>query len=111
MPTKKKTNTRLTNELLETVKDMHAGGIMSNEAYEKITVRHFDIGNKTKRPLTGEDIRALRTKAHMSQAVFANLLNVTTGYVSQLERGTKRPTGAALVLLNVIRQKGIATIM
>jgi putative transcriptional regulator len=111
MPAKRKINTRLTGELLETAKDMHASGVMSDAAYEKITMRHFEGGSKTKRPLTADDIRALRTKAHMSQAVFANLLNVTTGYVSQLERGTKRPTGAALVLLNVIREKGIATIM
>jgi hypothetical protein len=49
-----------------------------------------------------DDIRALPEQARMSQAVFANL---TTGYVSQLERGEKRATGAALALLNVIRRK------
>ena len=47
----------------------------------------------------------------MSQAVFARVLNVTTGYVSQLERGVKRPTGPALALLHVIRRKGVAAIM
>ncbi len=47
----------------------------------------------------------------MSQAVFAHCLNVTVGYVSQLERGAKRPTGAALALLNVIRRKGIEAIL
>ena len=62
-------------------------------------------------PLTGEDIRALRAQARMSQAVFAHLLNVTTGYISKLERGAKRPTGPALALLNVIRRKGIAAIL
>jgi putative transcriptional regulator len=43
--------------------------------------------------------------------VLARYLNVTTGYVSQLERGAKRPTGPALVLLNVIRRKGIEAIL
>ena len=47
----------------------------------------------------------------MSQAVFAHHLNVTVGYVSQLERGAKRPTGPALVLLNVIRHRGIEAIL
>jgi putative transcriptional regulator len=47
----------------------------------------------------------------MSQAVFAHCLNVTAGYLSQLERGVKQPTGAALVLLNVIRRKGIGAIL
>jgi len=46
----------------------------------------------------------------MSQAVFARHLNLTVGYVSQLERGVKQPTGAALVLLNVIRRKGIEAV-
>jgi putative transcriptional regulator len=111
MATKKKINTRLTKELLEMAKGMHASGIMPDAAYEKITMRHFEDVGTTTQPLTGEEIRALRTKARMSQAVFAHLLNVTTGYVSQLERGTKRPTGAALVLLNVIRRKGVTAIL
>jgi putative transcriptional regulator len=111
MTARKKANARLTKELLEMAKGMHASGIMTDAAYERITMRHFEGISTTTRPLTGDDIRALRTKARMSQAVFAHLLNVTTGYVSQLERGTKRPTGAALVLLNVIRRKGIAAIL
>jgi len=40
----------------------------------------------------------------MSHAVFAHYLHLTAGYVSQLERGIKHPTGPALVLLTVIRQ-------
>ena len=47
----------------------------------------------------------------MSQAVFACLLNITTGYLSQLERGAKRPTGPALALLHVIRRKGIEAVL
>ena len=47
----------------------------------------------------------------MSQAVFAHHLNVAPGYVSQLERGAKHPTGAALALLNVIRRKGMEAIL
>ena len=49
----------------------------------------------------------MREAAHLSQAVFARYLNLTPGYVSQLERGTKQPTGATLTLLNVVRRKGI----
>lgn len=62
-------------------------------------------------PLTGEDIRMIREQAHMSQSVFARYLNVTAGYVSQLERGIKHPAGAALALLNVIHRKGIGVIL
>jgi len=61
--------------------------------------------------LSGADIRAIRERAKLSQAVFARYLNVTAGYVSQLERGDKTPTGPALVLLNVIRRKGLDAIL
>jgi putative transcriptional regulator len=39
---KEKTNPRLTRELLEMAKDMHASGLMTDAAYEKITVRHVE---------------------------------------------------------------------
>ena len=107
----KKAN-RLTKELLETAKDTRDVGIMSRDAYEKITMRH--LGPKTKPaavPLTGAQIRSMRERAKLSQAVFAHYLNLTVGYVSQLERGAKQPTGAALALLNVIKRKGIEAII
>ncbi len=53
----------------------------------------------------------MRERANLSQAVFARYLNLTTGYVSQLERGTKQPKGPALTLLNVIRHKGFEAIL
>jgi len=55
--------------------------------------------------------RCARESARLSQAVFARYLNLTVGYVSQIERGAKRPSGPALVLLNLIRRKGIAAIL
>jgi putative transcriptional regulator len=61
--------------------------------------------------MTGKQIRAVRERAKMSQAVFARYLNLTAGYISLLERGTKQPTGPALALLNVIRRKGIEVIL
>ena len=108
----KKTKTRLTKALLETAKDMRRVDVLAEPAYAKITKRHLgEQESPASQPLSGKEIRALRERARMSQAVFAHHLNVTPGYVSQLERGAKRPTGTALVLLNVIARKGIATIL
>jgi len=112
MTGKHKKPSRLMQTVLETAKDMQQAGILTDEAYGKITMRHLGVKDKSElEQLTGEDIRAIREQANMSQAVFAHYLNVTVGYVSQLERGTKRPTGVALVLLNVIRRKGIKAIL
>jgi putative transcriptional regulator len=112
MARKTKANHRLTEELLETAQDMRASGLMSKAAHEKITMRH--LGEALITPtaaLSGQEIRALRERANLSQAVFAHYLKLTVGYVSQLERGAKRPTGPALVLLDVIRRKGIEAIL
>ena len=85
---------------------------MDAATHEKITLRHLgDKADAMAEPITGEEIRKLRERAHLSQAVFARYLNLTVGYVSQLERGAKRPSGPALALLNVIRRKGIEAIL
>jgi len=78
---------------------------------KKITMRHLGAKKPEIEPLSAEEIRKIREQAHMSQSVFAHCLNVTVGYISQLERGAKRPTGAALMLLNVIHRKGIEAIL
>ena len=111
---KKKATSRLTAEILETARDMRKSGLMTKAAHAKITMRHLgasDVAKASTATLSGAQIRAIREQANLSQAVFARYLNLTPGYVSQLERGDKTPTGPALVLLNVIRRKGIAAIL
>jgi putative transcriptional regulator len=97
--------------LLETADDMHRVGVLDAAGCTKITLRHIGGAAGVVEPLTGEEIRALRERARLSQAVFARYLNLTVGYVSQVERGAKRPTGPVLVLLNLIRRKGIEAIL
>jgi putative transcriptional regulator len=95
---KKKGPSRLATELVETAEGMHRIGLLDRAAYDKITVRNVGRRDSPKiAHITPAQIRATRASARMSQAVFARYLNLTVGYVSQLERGTKRPTGAALV--------------
>jgi putative transcriptional regulator len=103
---------RMVRAILEMADDARRAGVMDEATHAKITMRHLgDKAGVLAEPITGDDIRKLREDAHLSQAVFARYLNLTTGYVSQLERGAKRPSGPALVLLNVIRRKGIAAIL
>jgi putative transcriptional regulator len=112
MATKNPTKpTRLTAALLETADDMRRAGVMDAATHGKITLRHLGEKDAVPAPISGEEIRSLRERAHLSQAVFARYLNLTVGYVSQLERGAKQPSGPALVLLDVIRRKGIEAIL
>lgn len=109
---KKKQLSRLTKALLDTADDMRRAGVMDAASHEKITLRHLGAkSNIAAEPMTGEEIRLLRERAHLSQAAFARYLNLSVGYISQLERGAKRPSGPALALLNVIRRKGIEAIL
>lgn len=98
--------------ILETAEDMHRIGVMNDATYERITVRH--LGAKplhTAKPIKAIEIKKLRQSANLSQAAFARYLNLTPGYISQLERGAKQPKGPALALLNVIRRKGVEAIL
>jgi len=99
---------RLSREITEMAGAQRRLGIVDKATYEKITARH--LGKKTlptEAPMTGAEVRAVREEAHLSQAAFGRYLNVTPGYVSQLERGEAQAKGPALALLNVIRRRGI----
>jgi putative transcriptional regulator len=92
--------------------DQLRSGLLSRAEHEKITIRL--LGEKalpTARPISAEEIRHMREQARMSQAAFARSLNLSVGYISQLERGAKQPKGPALALLNVIRRKGFEVIL
>jgi putative transcriptional regulator len=103
---------RLTRELLEMGGAQRRLGVMDEPTFQKITVRHLGPdAPPTAAPITGEEIRTVREHAHLSQAALARYLNMTTGYVSQLERGTRQAKGPALALLNVIRRKGIEALL
>jgi putative transcriptional regulator len=89
------------------VRGMHRLGLA-----DKRTMREFDVRCLTTlNEFSAADIQKLRKREHVSQAVLALCLNVTTNYVSQLERGAKRPRGATLKLLSLIRQKGLEAVL
>lgn len=52
--------------------------------------------------ITSEEIKAIRKKTKLSQAVFAKLLNVSSSSVKQWEQGKRTPTGSTKVLLDLL---------
>jgi putative transcriptional regulator len=94
---------RLLNEMHET-----ARGLERMLVLNKHTMREFDVLTLPPvKELTAKQIRALRTRNRVSQAVFAAMLNTSVSTVQKWEIGEKRPSGPSLKLLDVIQRKGI----
>ena len=92
--------------LHETVEGLHRIGLV-----DKKTMRHFDERCLTKvEKLSGRDIVSLRTREGVSQKVFARYLNVPVTLISQWERGERKPSGAAVKLLSIVKHKGLDAI-
>ena len=88
-----------------------AVGMVEAGVMSKRTMKVFDERCLTPvADLAPEEIREIRLRENASQAVFARYLNVTTGLVSQWERGEKRPRGASLKLLTLVAKNGLGAV-
>ena len=93
-------------EAHESASDLYRLGLI-----DKKTMQSFDRSCLTPvKRLSPAAIRRIRSKAEVSQAVFAAHLNVTTGLVSKWERGEKAPSGPAAKLLTLAAKRGIQAI-
>ena len=80
-------------------------------AVDKQTLLEFDDACLTPvETLTPEEIRELRERERLSQPVFARYLNVSKNLISDWERGARKPGGAALRLLTLVKKNGIQAI-
>ncbi len=85
------------------VSDMHRAGTVT-----KATMRHFDQSClSTPTAFAPIEIKELRERHHVSQPVFARYLNTSESTVEKWEAGTKKPSGLALKLLNVVQKHGL----
>ncbi len=51
------------------------------------------------------EIQSIRKSIRLSQQVFAKVLNVSPSSVRQWEQGAKNPTGATMVLLDLLKRQ------
>ena len=88
------------------MRDMFKLGVI-----DKQTMRTFDeLCLVPVQPMTAEEIRTLREREGLSQPVLAWYLNVSKNLISDWERGVRKPGGAALKLLNLVKSKGVQAI-
>jgi putative transcriptional regulator len=102
----RKKKSKILEVVRESVQNLYKAG-----AINRITLREFDIeGLPPVPPLRPIDIKRIRTREHVSQAVFAALLNTSVSTVQKWEIGQKRPTGTALKLLHLVQKNGLAIV-
>jgi putative transcriptional regulator len=72
----------------------------------KLTMRTTIVRITKRAPqFRASDITAIREKLHVSQPLFASLLNVPLATARSWEQGTRKPSGAALRLLEIVRAR------
>ena len=99
---------RLRSEIVEISRGLHKIGAISDAELEKTTLRMLGRDALPKvAALSPAEIVEVREQAGVSQSVMAGFLNVAVNTISQWERGQRRPTGAALKLLHVVKSRGI----
>ena len=102
----RKTKSPILEAVHETAKGLHKAGVM-----DRVTLREFDqLCLPPVEPLQPDQIKKIREASHVSQAVFACLLNTSLSTVQKWEIGQKRPTGTALKLLHLVRKRGLEVV-
>jgi putative transcriptional regulator len=79
---------------------------------DRTTLREFDrLCLSPTEPLEPQEIRQIRESSHVSQAVFAAILNISPSTVQKWEIGQKRPSGTALKLLHLVKKGGLNSVI
>jgi putative transcriptional regulator len=103
---RKQYSSKIAAAVHQTAEDFHSIGLMS-----KRTMREFDeLCFTPVKPLSPRQIAAIREREQASQAVFARHLGVSVNLISQWERGEKKPQGASLKLLTLVKKNGLASV-
>ncbi|MCF7456204.1 MULTISPECIES: helix-turn-helix domain-containing protein [unclassified Vibrio] len=102
----------MTDDRLERMQAM-AKRFHANGSVDQLTMRKIDaLALRAKqKEMTADKIQRLRKREHISQAVLATVLNMSSESVQKWEQGKTKPQGAALRLLNIIDEKGIAAVI
>src|SRR5690554_4080015 len=102
-----KRNSRILDEMHETARGLHADGLISTRRVGEFEAQRTLAVHE----ISPQQIKALRGKAHVSQAVFGAVLNTSLSTVQKSEVGDKKPSGPSLKLLNLIERKGLEAVI
>ena len=106
MTPKKKFKTDAFAAIHESALALHGVG-----AIDKATMRKFDESCIAKTPtFEATQIKQIRERAKVSQPIFAMYLNTSESTIQKWEAGTKKPSGMALKLLDIVHKHVIGVL-
>ena len=107
MRAKPRSRSRVLDAVHQTAEDLRRLGFI-----DKRKQRQFDaLCLPPIPPYDGEQIKALRERVKLSQAVLASVLNTSASTVRKWEIGEKHPSGPSLKLLNLLDRKGLEGVL
>ena len=94
---------KIIDDMLETAQDLKM---------DSITIREIELLKITDiEELEPSEIKKMRLREKVSQAVMAKILNVTPSTYQKWERGEVHPKGANLKLLRLVYNHGITYVL
>jgi putative transcriptional regulator len=98
---------RLFEAVHETAQDMHRLGFINMRSLHRYDALCLEpVPN-----YSAAQIRTLRARYRISQAVLASILNTSLSTIQKWEIGEKHPGGPSLKLLNILDRKGIEALI
>ena len=99
----KKQNSSILETVHETASDLHRLGFINKRSME----RYDALCVPPVPDYSPDQIKSLRERYRISQAVLASILNTSLSTVQKWEIGEKHPGGPSLKLLNILDRKGL----
>ena len=107
MTRKTQAGSRVLEAVYETAADLHRLGFIDQRKMRKYEalclepVRHYNAAQ----------MKTLRERLNLSQAVLASVLNTSASTVRKWELGDKRPSGPSQRLLDILDRKGLEAVL
>ncbi len=99
---------RLIEELHESVKEMHALGVVDKQGMQEFEVLYRAAQTPK---YTGEQVKEIRTRLNLSESLLASLIRTTENTVRAWEEGRRKPNGTVCLLLDLLNRKGIDALL
>lgn len=100
--TKNTVNDRAHDAIVEMAASLYKAGVI-----DEVELNGFTIRIPKLKKFNEKEIKRIRLKTKVNQAVFAKLLNISLGTIRRWERGDSHPVGASLKLLDLVFIHGV----